>query len=148
MKVKECMCNNVIWVKPDTKLIEVAKLMQQNHIGCVPVCDENNYICGIVTDRDILLRSICAGKDPSYTNTSDVMSSNVCTCTQEDEITKVEDLMSQNKIRRLPVCDDNNKIVGILTLGNLTENDNKIGKENLCTTISNICDCHTDKNAE
>ena len=58
MKVKECMCNNVYCVKTDTKLTEVAKLMQHNHIGCVPVCDENNCICGILTDRDILLRTI------------------------------------------------------------------------------------------
>ena len=56
MKVKDCMCNDVCCVKPETKINEVAKIMSQNHIGCVPVCDQNNCICGIITDRDILLR--------------------------------------------------------------------------------------------
>ena len=47
MKVKDCMCNDVCCVKPETKINEVAKIMSQNHIGCVPVCDQNNCICGI-----------------------------------------------------------------------------------------------------
>ena len=58
MKVKDCMCENVCCVKPETKIIEVAKLMSENHIGCIPVCDNNNCICGILTDRDILLRTV------------------------------------------------------------------------------------------
>ena len=45
MKVKDCMCNDVCCVKPETKINEVAKIMSQNHIGCVPVCDQNNCIC-------------------------------------------------------------------------------------------------------
>ena len=53
MKVKDCMCNDVCCVKPETKINEVAKIMSQNHIGCVPVCDQNNCICGIITDRDM-----------------------------------------------------------------------------------------------
>ena len=54
MKVKDCMCEDVCCVKPETKITEVAKLMSENHIGCIPVCDNNNCICGILTDRDIL----------------------------------------------------------------------------------------------
>ena len=54
MKVKECMCDNVCCVKPQATVTEVAKLMEQYHIGSVPVCDDNNCLCGIVTDRDIL----------------------------------------------------------------------------------------------
>ena len=50
MKVKECMCNNVCCVKPETNIKEVAKLMCDNHIGCIPVCDNNDCVCGIVTD--------------------------------------------------------------------------------------------------
>lgn len=148
MKVQDCMCNDVCCVKPDTNLQEVAKLMQQNHIGCVPVCDNNNCICGIVTDRDILLRSVCCNKDISTTKASDIMSTNVCTCKKDDEVSNAESIMAENKIRRLPVCDSENHVIGILTIGNLAEHDNQIGKENVCTTIENICDCHTNKNAE
>ena len=78
MKVKDCMCDNVCCVKPETKITDVAKLMSENHIGCIPVCDSNNCICGILTDRDILLRTVACNKDCSQTTASDIMSTDVC----------------------------------------------------------------------
>ena len=80
MKVKDCMCTDVCCVKPETTIRDVAKLMSQNHIGSLPVCDTNNCLCGIVTDRDIILRSIACDKDVKTTPVSDIMSTNVCTC--------------------------------------------------------------------
>lgn len=142
MKVKDCMCNDVCCVKPETKIQEVAKLMGENHIGCIPVCDDKNCICGIVTDRDILLRCISCDKDTKQTTVSDIMTCNVCTCSENDNITNAETKMSQNQIRRLPVCDSNNKVVGILTLGDLAQNNKQIGEEEFCTTIENICNCN------
>lgn len=148
MKVKECMCNDVCCVKPETKIQEVAKLMSENHIGCIPVCDENQCICGIVTDRDVLLRCVACNKDTNQTPVSDIMSCNVCTCKEDDEITNAETKMGQNQIRRLPVCDDKNKVVGILTLGDLAQKDQEIGKQQVCSTLENICNCQENKNAE
>ena len=148
MKVKDCMCNDVCCVKPETKIQEVAKLMSENHIGCIPVCDENQCICGIVTDRDVLLRCVVCNKDTNQTPVSDIMSCNVCTCKEDDEITNAETKMGQNQIRRLPVCDDKNKVVGILTLGDLAQNDQEIGKQQVCSTLENICNCQENKNAE
>ena len=148
MKVKEWMCNDVCCVKPETKIYEIAKLMSENHIGCIPVCDENNSICGIVTDRDILLRGVACNKDTNKTPVSEIMTCNVCTCTENDDITNAESKMGENQIRRLPVCDDNNKVVGILTLGNLVQNDINIGKQEVCTTLENICNSQENKNAE
>lgn len=149
MKVKECMCNEVCCVKPDTKVYEVVKLMNDNHIGCIPVCDNNNCICGVVTDRDILLRTIACDKDAKQTSISDIMSCNVCTCKENDEMTNAESKMAENQIRRLPVCDENNKVIGILTMGDLAQNDRELGKQQVCTTIENICNCNGQiKNAE
>ena len=148
MKVKECMCNDVCCVKPETKIYEIAKLMSENHIGCIPVCNENNSICGIITDRDILLRCVACNKDSNQTPVSDIMTCNVYTCKENDEITNAESKMGENQIRRLPVCDDNNKVVGILTLGNLVQNDGNIGKQEVCTTFENICNSHENKNAK
>ncbi len=147
MKVKDCMCNNVIYVKPETNVQDVVNLMNQNHIGSVPVCDNNNCICGIVTDRDILLRCVACEKEPKTTPISDIMTCNVCTCTQDEDITSAQMKMQQKQIRRLPVCDNNNNVIGILTLGNLARNDNKIGKEQVCTTIENICCNQKSQNA-
>lgn len=148
MKVKECMCNDVCCVKPETKIYEIVKLMSENHIGCIPVCDKNNSICGIVTDRDILLRCVACNKDTNQTPVSDIMTCDVCTCKENDDITNAESKMGQNQIRRLPVCDDNNKVVGILTLGDLVQNDATIGKQEVCTTLENICNFQNNKNAE
>ena len=149
MKVKECMCNEVCCVKSDTKIYEVAELMSKNHIGSIPVCDNNNCICGIVTDRDILLRSITCDKDLKQTPVSDIMTCNVCTCTENEDMTNAQAKMAQNQIRRLPVCDCDNKVVGILTIGDLAQNDRELGKQEVCSTIENICDCNGQtKNAE
>ncbi len=141
MKVQDCMCNDVCCVKPDTNVYEVAKLMNQNHIGCVPVCNENNTLCGIVTDRDILLRSVVCDKDIKNTPVSEIMTCDVCSCNENDDVENAQFKMSQNQIRRLPVCDQNNQVIGILTLGNLAQNNNEIGKQEVCTTIGNICNC-------
>ena len=113
MKVKECMCDDVCCVKPETKIKEVAKLMSENHIGSIPVCDQNQCICGIVTDRDILLRCVACDKDTNQTSVSEIMSCNVCTCKEDDDITNAQTQMSQNQIRRLPVCNSKNEVVGI-----------------------------------
>lgn len=147
MKVKDCMCHNVYCVKPETKINEIAKLMSEHHIGCIPVCDNNNCICGILTDRDIILRTIACNKDVKTTTASDIMSTNVCICKEDDDMVNAENKMSNNQVRRLPVCDDNNRVIGILTLGDLAQNDIQLGKQEVCTTIENICGSNT-KNAE
>ena len=149
MKVKDCMSNEVIFVRPDCSAEECAKLMGENHIGCIPVCDNSNKVVGIVTDRDILLRSIVCDKNIKETPVSDIMTCQVCSCNREGEMTKAQKTMSENQVRRLPVCDCNNKVVGILTIGDLAQNDTKLGKQEVCTTIENICNCDGEnKNAE
>lgn len=148
MKVKECMCHDVCCVKPETKVNQIAKLMGEKHVGCIPVCDENNCVCGIITDRDILLRAIACDKDTNNCCASDIMSCNVCTCTEDEEMTNAESKMAQNQIRRLPVCDENNKVIGILTLGDLAQKDKQLGAQEVCSTIEGICNCNEQKNAE
>ena len=145
MKVKDCMCNEVAYVNPDCSVEDCAKLMCNNHIGCVPVCDNSKQVVGLVTDRDIVLRTIGCGKDIKNTPVSDIMTCQVCLCTPDVDVSEAEKIMSENQIRRLPVV-DNNKIVGILTLGNLTTNK-AINTQEVCDTLENICGCN-EKNAE
>ena len=147
MKVKDCMCDDVCCVKPNAKVQEVAKLMAQNHIGCVPVCDNNNCICGIVTDRDVLLRRVACDKDIHQTPVSDIMSCNVYTCQENDEMSNAESKMGQQQIRRLPVCDNQNRIVGILTMGDIAQNNQQLGQNQVCTTFENICGCNNKNNS-
>lgn len=145
MKVKDCMCNNVTFVKPECSIKDCAKIMCNNHIGCVPVCDNTNKIVGLVTDRDIILRCVACDKESHNTPISDIMSTNICSCSPETDINDAEEIMSKNQIRRIPVI-DNNKIVGILTLGNLA-NNKYVDETGVYDTLENICKCN-EKNAE
>ena len=148
MKVKDCMCTEVCCVKTETTICDVAKLMSKNHIGSIPVCDTNNCLCGIVTDRDIILRSIACDKDVKSTPVSDIMSTNVCTCEEDEDMANAENKMGTNKVRRLPVCDSNKKVIGILTLGDIAQNRAKLDDREICITFEDVCDCNTNKNAE
>lgn len=145
MKVKDCMCNDVKFITPNTTICDCAKLMSTNHIGCVPVCDDSKNVVGVVTDRDIILRAIACDKDYKSVPVSDIMTCNVCFCDANADIKEAQKLMSQNAIRRLPVI-ENNKIVGIITLGDFAKNENA-NTEAAWNTLENICDCKT-RNAE
>ena len=100
-----------------------------------------NCLCGIVTDRDILLRTVACDKDVKATPVSEIMTTNVCTCGCEQNIDEAQNVMAKNQIRRIPVVDNTNKIVGILTMGDLAKNDKKIGEQEVCKTIEDICNC-------
>lgn len=141
MKISECMSQDVCFVKPDCKAYDAARIMCENHIGCIPVCDDEKKIVGLITDRDILLRAVACDKDTKATPVSDIMTTNVYTCKCEAEVNEAQNLMAQNQIRRVPIVDNCNKVVGIITMGDLARNDKKIGQQNVSTTIENICNC-------
>ena len=115
MKVKDCMCNEVCCVSPNSTIKDCAKLMMDNHIGCVPICDDSQKVVGVVTDRDIILRTIACDKDVKTTPVSDIMSCNVCCCTPNTDINEAEKMMSQNQIRRIPVIDNNKMAIDLVT---------------------------------
>lgn len=117
MKVKDIMTKNVAYVNPDSTVIETAQLMQKHNVGSIPVCDQTGVI-GIVTDRDIVVRNIAHGSDPKQTPVKDVMTAQVTTVTPDADMTEVSKMMAANKVRRLPVV-DNNMLVGIVALGDV-----------------------------
>ena len=139
MRVKECMCNNVIYSNPSDTVEDVAKIMNDNHVGCVPVCDETDEgkVVGFVTDRDIILRSVACGKNATNTKISDIMTTKVIKTTPDTDVESVTETMSRNQIRRMPVI-ENDQIVGILTIGDIARTK-CISKEELGTTMEYIC---------
>lgn len=145
MKVKECMCGNVCYCTPNTKISEVAKLMNKNGIGCIPVCNDKKCVVGILTDRDIILRSVACDKDTCGTNVSDIMTCNTVCCDCNEDVNAAVESMGKTGIRRIPVT-ENGKLVGILTMGDLAKHQN-ISCECVGTTLENICNC-TDKNCK
>lgn len=145
MRVKECMCGNVCYCTPNTKISEAAKLMNKNGIGCIPVCDDKKCVVGILTDRDIILRSVACDKDTCGTNVSDIMTCNTVCCDCSEDVNTAVESMGKTGIRRIPVT-ENGKLVGILTMGDLAKHQN-ISCECVGTTLENICNC-TDKNCK
>ena len=135
MKVKECMCSNVVWATPDTTIQNIAKQMQEAHIGCVAVCDENDKVVGIVTDRDVILRCIASDKDYKQTPVSDIMTTNVHTVDANDNVTDAINYMCNCQVKRIPVVEEG-KLKGIITLGDLAKNseisDNEVGNAAKC----------------
>ncbi len=139
MKISDCMCKDICFVKPDCKVYDAARIMCENHIGCIPICNDNKNCVGIITDRDILLRTVACNKDTKTTPVSEIMTTNVHTCMQDQTITEVQNKMAENQIRRIPVTDNQKKVVGIVTMGDLAKHSREISQENVCTTIENIC---------
>ncbi len=147
MKVKECMSLDVCYCKPDETIKDVAKLMSDNHIGCVPVCDDSKKVVGLVTDRDIILRSIACEKDVNNTPVSEIMTTSVCCVDAELDISNVIRLMSDLQVRRIPVI-ENETLVGIVTIGDLV-NEQKISSKEVSEAVEGICNCKANcKNAE
>ena len=138
MRVKDCMCKKVVRATSDTTLEKIAKLMQENDVGCIPICNGENNIIGFVTDRDIITRCVANNKNCGQTKAEDIMTKNVIKITPDTQINDATDTMSKNQIKRLPVI-ENNKIVGILSIGDLAKNEN-VSTHEVGTTVENICE--------
>lgn len=117
MKVKDVMTKNVAYVNPSATITETAQLMQQHDVGSIPVCDQSGVV-GIVTDRDIVVRTIAHGKNPQQTPVTDIMTTGVTTVTSEMDMNDVANKMASSQVRRVPVV-DNNTLVGIVALGDV-----------------------------
>ena len=127
MKVKEIMTTKVAFVNPDDKIVEAAKLMQKYNVGSVPVCEKDDSLVGIITDRDIVVRNIAAGNDPFSTAVSSVMTPAVQSVGPDAGMDEATRLMADYQVRRLPVV-ENSKLVGIVALADIAT-DNRVDTE-------------------
>jgi CBS domain-containing protein len=119
MKVREAMHPGAHWVEPGTPVFEIAKLMRDQDIGSVPV-GENDRLVGMVTDRDIVCRGIAEGRDCSTMTAGSVMSSGIIYCRETEDLDDAVRIMEQHQIRRLPVINEDKRMVGILSLGDVS----------------------------
>ncbi len=124
MKVKQAMHRSVSWKSPDTSLNEIANLMKKEDIGAIPI-GENDRLVGMVTDRDIVVRGLTNGSDMSKLCARDVMTKGVIFCREDDSVDKVVELMSEKKVRRLPVLNEDKRMVGIVSLGDISHSANR-----------------------
>lgn len=132
--VREIMSQNVATVSPNQTIQEAAQLMSQHNIGSIPVV-ENGQVKGIITDRDITLRTTAEGRDNNIP-VSHVMTSTIVSGSPDMSVEEAANLMSQNQIRRLPIVENNN-LVGIVSLGDIaTENAYNNEAEQALSSIS------------
>lgn len=118
-KVKEAMHKKAEWRDPSTPVSEIAKLMQDEDIGAVPI-GENDRLVGMVTDRDIALRAVANGADIAKTTARDVMSEGIVYCKEDEDIEDAVELMEKKELRRLPVINAKKRLVGMLSLGDIS----------------------------
>jgi CBS domain-containing protein len=122
MQVKEIMTKDVATLNAKDSVERAAQLMKQYNVGAIPVCSEEKVI-GIITDRDIALRSVAQGENGRNQTVREVMSSNPVVINSQTDIHDAARIMSERQIRRLPVV-ENNSIVGIVSLGDIAVENN------------------------
>jgi CBS domain-containing protein len=119
MEISKAMHKKAHWVTADTPISDVAAIMKKDDIGAVPV-GENDRLIGMITDRDLALRVVAEGRDTKKTLARDVMTPGIVYCQTHQTVEDAIHLMDQKKIRRMPVLDDKKRMVGMLSIGDVT----------------------------
>ena len=118
MKVHNVMTKGAVCTRPDATLQEAAGQMKKLDVGALPVCD-NDRLVGVITDRDIAVRSVADGHDPTADHVRDAMTPGIVYCFEDQDASEAAKLMAEKQVRRLPVLDRNKRLVGIVSLGDL-----------------------------
>ena len=119
MYVKEVMTASVNYVAPDATVPDVARLMRDEDIGSVPVAEHDRLI-GMITDRDLVVRLLADGLEMSAVRARDVMSPRILYCVEDQSVDDVLNNMADNQVRRLPVINRQKRLVGMVSLGDLS----------------------------
>jgi CBS domain-containing protein len=123
MKIREIMTPAVQCVRPEDNLVEAAGVMRELDVGVVPVC-EGHELVGMLTDRDITVRAVAAGRDPNATLVKDVMTPDVFSVYDDDTVDAAVTVMEEHQIRRAPVITRERRLVGIVSLGDIAVDAN------------------------
>jgi CBS domain-containing protein len=118
VKVREIMSKDVASLRSDDSVERAAQLMKQYNCGSIPVCTQDKLI-GIITDRDIAVRSVASGQDITEQRVGDIMTESVVFGSPEMEVADAARLMSDRQIRRLPIVEENS-LIGIVALGDIS----------------------------
>jgi CBS domain-containing protein len=112
----DVMTRNPVCALPDDSVASVAQLMKERDIGPIPIVEDivSKRLLGIVTDRDLAMKVVAEGRDPNTTKVRDVMTQDVVTCRDDDEIQATLEAMSQHQLRRILVVNAENTLVGII----------------------------------
>ena len=120
MKISEMMHKDVEWVSPDTPVTALAQKMLECDIGAIPIGD-NDRLIGMVTDRDIVCKGLASNNfDAGRATARDVMTEGIHCCREDDDLAKAVHHMETLKVRRLPVINKSKRMVGMISLGDVS----------------------------
>jgi len=127
--VKEVMTSNPVTVEASTPVVEAARIMKEKDTGIVPLV-ENGRLLGTVTDRDIAVRVIAEGRDPQSTTLREIASTDIVTVDPQQNLDEALRMMAQHQVRRLPVVEEDGRLVGIVSQADVAReaNDEKTGE--------------------
>lgn len=120
LKVKQAMHKGAVWREPSVTVAQLSQVMAAEDIGAIPI-GENDRLIGMVTDRDIVLRAFEAGGNSSKVTAGDVMSEGIIYCQEEESVEDAIRLMEKKQVRRLPVINAKKRLVGMLSLGDISQ---------------------------
>ena len=126
--VREVMTPNPECVQEDSRVHEAARIMKEQDTGVVPVIDGNKKVVGLITDRDIVVRGLADGKDCANLAVRELMTKQVRSVREDEPIDKVLTLMSSAEVRRVPVVNSKDELVGIVSIGDIAVETNKDGR--------------------
>lgn len=112
-KIREVMTSDPRTITADSSIAEAARLMRDEDTGIAPIT-EGERLVGVITDRDIAISVVAEGKDPQSTKVTEIASSNLVTVDPQQDLDEALRLMAQHQVRRLPVVEEDGKLVGIL----------------------------------
>lgn len=119
MQIKDLMTREVDLIGPAMKINEASRLMRDDDVGILPV-QKDDRLVGMITDRDIVIRAVAEGKNPALTPVGEAMSEKILYCFEDQSAEEVAENMGANRIRRLPVLNRDKRLVGIVSLGDLS----------------------------
>ena len=139
MQVQEMMSQPVDVIDPDTTSREAARRMRDENIGALPV-RENGELIGMVTDRDIVARAVAENSLPSNTAVSTVMSQGIYYCFEDDSLEEAARILAEHPVRRLPVLNHAQQLVGIIAIADIARSGDKEAEEEAIEGVSEPSD--------
>jgi len=118
MQVREIMQQGVRVVSPSAPVTEAAMLMRDHSTSALPVWDGEDVV-GLITERDIVVRAVAESEDLSTFTVDDVMTGDIVTCSGDDDVDDVRDLMSEHHVHRIPVLGNAGQVIGLVSLADL-----------------------------
>jgi CBS domain-containing protein len=113
-QIREVMTKSPRTVRPDDTAVDAVKLMRDEDTGIAPITEDDGRLVGVVTDRDVAIRVVAEEKDPRTTKVTEIASQNLVTVDPQQDLDEAMQLMADHQVRRLPVVEDDDKLVGIV----------------------------------